>query len=768
MESNVTKDGIRGLTDVSRLQQIAISLLTRTEDLKLEVDSARGQMGAFQEMINQLLAEKEKAMLGNNDSSQIDALIREKEECEMKIGQLKAELDQSRDLKSKLEASEFERESLELMVTSLKQEIQGSGVQEHDTTEFEKALKDKEEEIQVMIAAFEEDKENWTNEIDALKKQVQETRDENQALLNAFDEDRAQFEATIKSLRNELSMKKENDSCDSLNKANADLKRDLESRNAEVEDLQRKLTKQENELKQMKETITELNRTDNELPKLQEQLETQEKECFNLKATLERTQSELTAKNEEIATLRQKNTDNDALLANLQSDKRFLELRLEELNHNNETLSDSQAKELDQAKSLLSEKEVVVDKLKESVASLEQQLRKAHELNENLRAESQAKSLEFTHTISQLEQKISGCETLEQEIGDLKEKTIEVERLRSRKQELELELSELRSSQQKQVHILSENLEEQKKKSDELEANLRRAEEKNKELNARISEQATQASRQIKELQMQIDDQKFDSLTNENKLLGEQVRTMQAQVADLINERDTLKKDKLQLEHSIAELEQANLSQENTEEIDKDAAISRLKSLLERAAKQDQLKQKRIDELQAILSTHQAPSENITRHQSLVLPRTSTDADRKIEKLNKMLETSSRLYAELSAEHQTLKSKLETLSKSKERSFSIHVHKNLFIAPENKVPVETPTQPPVEERPNPENENVILNAYLRRTVLQFFLQDDSKRDAMIPMILELVGCNEQQITTAQRQWARSRQFFKTGLFGWGK
>ena len=60
-----------------------------------------------------------------------------------------------------------------------------------------------------------------------------------------------------------------------------------------------------------------------------------------------------------------------------------------------------------------------------------------------------------------------------------------------------------------------------------------------------------------------------------------------------------------------------------------------------------------------------------------------------------------------------------------------------------------------------------MNTYLKRSLLQFFLQDDNKRETMIPMILELVGCNPQQISTAQRQWKRSKQLFAktSGWFG---
>jgi hypothetical protein len=87
----------------------------------------------------------------------------------------------------------------------------------------------------------------------------------------------------------------------------------------------------------------------------------------------------------------------------------------------------------------------------------------------------------------------------------------------------------------------------------------------------------------------------------------------------------------------------------------------------------------------------------------------------------------------------------------------------LAIAPQASLSL-APTQ-----RPSPPRDDAqTLRAYLKRTLLQFFLQDDSKREAMIPLLLELVGSNEKQIATVKRQWQRSRAFVTTSLFGFGK
>ena len=873
---SITKQEIQNATSVADLQRTSLALLNRAEDLQLEVDSARNQMRAFQEMINKLMEEKERAQLnakGNDEvaslKAMVDSLMAQKEEYELKVSAMKAELGE---VKGKLESSEFEKESLDLVVASLKQQIQEMGAGDESENRLEQALQDKEDEIQVMLTAFEEDKQKWMEEIDGLKKQVESLKEENQELVNACDEDRRGFEEKIQGLNKQIEeLKSERDLADSGNSEVEELKKRLlemeneskrkgaeidelkatvSSAEASVSDLTGKLSHREQMLEQLKKDfekeklehveeneskevkVNQLMQKNDELEKSNAELSQQliDERASNmskeLRAELASKETELSeAKAEvakvqaEITELRQNNSDlmaklqghameNDSLakaretaaesvqrandeisslsnkVANLEAEKKSLQTKIEELDGERKTLLEDQKN----IKSLLSEttteKERVVGEYKASVEQLEKKVSKLQDLNDNLRAESQQKSQEFMATITKLEDQISGCTTLEKEVSDLKDKAAEGDRIRSKNQELELELSELRLSQQKQINILSVNLEEKTNRVAELEASVKQTTAENEQLTQKLSEQTTQLSqhmRQIKELQLQIDDQKFDALTTENRILNEKVQEMQGQLSEITHERDSLTQEKSQLEKTIAELEQANLSLENSEEVDKDATIARLRSLLERASKQDQIKQKKIDELKSAILEARSTQPNAAPevHIDHMHAHVESDADKKIEKLNKMLETSSRLYAELSEEHQALKLKLQEATKPNRKPFTIIRQSCLSIEPSQTeaadVPRETAPQPhspnpeaPSPEAPKPESENMLLNAYLKRTLLQFFLQDDSKRDAMIPMILELVGCNEQQITTAQRQWARSRQFFKTGIFGWGK
>ena len=49
-------------------------------------------------------------------------------------------------------------------------------------------------------------------------------------------------------------------------------------------------------------------------------------------------------------------------------------------------------------------------------------------------------------------------------------------------------------------------------------------------------------------------------------------------------------------------------------------------------------------------------------------------------------------------------------------------------------------------------------------LLQFFLQDDADREAMIPIMLKFVGCDDIQVLCAKRKWSESRQLINKKWF----
>jgi vacuolar-type H+-ATPase subunit I/STV1 len=58
--------------------------------------------------------------------------------------------------------------------------------------------------------------------------------------------------------------------------------------------------------------------------------------------------------------------------------------------------------------------------------------------------------------------------------------------------------------------------------------------------------------------------------------------------------------------------------------------------------------------------------------------------------------------------------------------------------------------------------------YIRKVLLQFFIQDGSTRDALIPVILAIVQCDQKQIGQAMRCWTGSNQIISHAFSFFGK
>jgi chromosome segregation ATPase len=54
--------------------------------------------------------------------------------------------------------------------------------------------------------------------------------------------------------------------------------------------------------------------------------------------------------------------------------------------------------------------------------------------------------------------------------------------------------------------------------------------------------------------------------------------------------------------------------------------------------------------------------------------------------------------------------------------------------------------------------------YLKKVLLQFFLQEASARDALIPVLLKLVECSDEEIQVALRKWNESFQMFSRSFW----
>jgi chromosome segregation ATPase len=226
-----------------------------------------------------------------------------------------------------------------------------------------------------------------------------------------------------------------------------------------------------------------------------------------------------------------------------------------------------------------------------------------------------------------------------------------------------------------------------------------------------------------------------------------------------------------ELQAKFAELEQQHsdltlVSNEQASSLsEKEKTNVKLKVLLNNYVVSDDRKQRQIDELQAEIGLYakrfasasqgsdNAMLETVVRleaqvkelEQRLHEGQASAELHTKNAQLAAMLEKSTRLYSEL-LEHR------ESAAQAA-RAFRLSLDKTLVIE----------TGAPAA----PRDGALMLNAYLKSTLIQFFGQDAVNRSALIPLILELVGCTPQQVRAAQRQWERSNHLINktVGFFG---
>jgi chromosome segregation ATPase len=259
---------------------------------------------------------------------------------------------------------------------------------------------------------------------------------------------------------------------------------------------------------------------------------------------------------------------------------------------------------------------------------------------------------------------------------------------------------------------------------------------------------------------------------SENARLASQGAQAQSELAALsaAHSRTSEQLALVTAQHSEKELECASALQQVSEltaalrAADKDS--KGLKALLQRAVESDQRSQQRIGQLQAelaVLSERLVTDAGAQDHgmlervvalelanqaleRRLSEARPSADAEEKVARLTTMLEKAKVMWSDAAMQNKELMTRLRD--------------PNLSLCPGETFAIQASAG-------NAAENGSVVNAYLRATLIQFFGQDASRRGELVPLILQLIGCSEQQKRAAQRQWDRSNQLIHktTGLFG---
>lgn len=239
----------------------------------------------------------------------------------------------------------------------------------------------------------------------------------------------------------------------------------------------------------------------------------------------------------------------------------------------------------------------------------------------------------------------------------------------------------------------------------------------------------------------------------------------------IISKRDEIIADKdrqiNELKEQIEKIETSPLPKEVEELLsEKDQSIVKLRNLIQRYSKSDQIKQQQIDEQQQQIQQlmlankgNKINSDEIVKLESEVKELHSKSSNKEVfeiesknEKLTAMLEKSNRMYTQLNERYLSLQHSI-----SNKKGIQLSVSQNLLFEVMSK-------NGKKKAKKVASNESAVIVS-LRKTLLQFFLTDEENQENLIPVVLEIVGCNKEQIEGALTNYKRHQHLInRAGSF----
>lgn len=361
--------------------------------------------------------------------------------------------------------------------------------------------------------------------------------------------------------------------------------------------------------------------------------------------------------------------------------------------------------------------------------------------------------------------------------------TQQIEQYQAEISALNQQFSDQKALLESQIHDLNEEKkkirEENKNKINKL-RNLKKSQKAH--INQLKQEIATKDST-ISSLDIQVHD-----LKQQNSTMIAKIADFQKKQNDFVDFKDntsdlqaTIRQLKIDLQEANEELRQRETIKTDYLTIiaDREASISNFKSQLQQSLKNEQQQQDKLARTQeeltrmtekvAELSRGFADSQvdEITRlhkENSELLERlrnsgASTDLVQKNRKLSELLEKSNRMYIKLQEHTKKLEVQLGISNETHTTNMIIN-HIEIF----NK-DVKTSHK---KKRSLPREPILVQNTYLKQVLLQFFTEEENARESLVPIILQLVGCTQEQIRAAMRQWERNSHLISktSNIFGW--
>jgi chromosome segregation ATPase len=275
--------------------------------------------------------------------------------------------------------------------------------------------------------------------------------------------------------------------------------------------------------------------------------------------------------------------------------------------------------------------------------------------------------------------------------------------------------------------------------------------------------------RRIEELETRVRDFEIQNsvmlgkISNLQQNMGESEKYRRL-AASLSEELEKLKREAFELRQKDRETSEF----QNTIK-EKDVVIARLKTQIQDLMKTAQEQVERIGGLQneicerdqkvAVFSSDECgimgglakmEEEKEALEKKLRESEASEELVKRNRKLSEMIEASNLLYVKLKEENEALKKRMRKSPTCRLESCNVV---SILDGVTMKVVIGRRSC-----------EESARNEYLRRVLLQFFTEEEGSRMALIPIILKLVNCRNEQISAAVRQWKRTSRWM-LGIFG---
>ena len=628
-------------------------------------------------------------------------------------------------------------------------------------------------------------KRKYRNSATVLKKEMNELQFEMKTL--------REKNQTLEEISREMMANGNASSGDS--EAEKELKKEVDRQRMQIENLQGELSLYRGKGQQLQEMVADLSEQNRQL---EEKNRSGETELASQKVLIQSLESQKDSLSKTIRLMEEQMNqgagDQSAVIQHMQSEKEVLEQR---------------ATQFEAEIAVLKGENERLQQEVTATASKASDLSRANEMYESLQTE-------HLRLKASLEAEQKRSQDLSEELQNAVKKSeaacVEVETAKKKIEEMEKTIQQNEENQKELTEILKNNKQKAKDRIRRLQSTNLEAEQSAKKESELWEEERSRMQSQIQSLSQLVENMtkehkaELDAIVNQGDESKSKMETLEKQAREQKDEIEIMKREQQFMVMKLSDKEQltkelSDTKQKNTElmkEIedlrvqlftqktltteherahntiaeaidDKNATINKLKTLLSRAVKSEQRKQQEIDAIESdrkqLLErfTHLSSSQDIFQKDTDSFSK--PDNDPQIEelinqnkKLHEMLETSSRLFSELQEKHRHLKRQMQHPQCHIE-SFPVF---ECLEHPDTKRKLKRMTDNAKKEA------RLVKSAYLRRVLLQYFSQEeDSDRNMMIPMILELVGCTKEQISMVMRQIERNQQLIArtAGFFG---